>query len=114
MVFIGHDDKSKKPVEPDVGYYRFKGISQVDQQSGTHIQLDNSPAEYHRSDAIRVSVGQIADQNGAQGNTNKMRGGNFEVIQHFFDVVRNGHRTSRSTSFQKPSPSRQLAARQRR
>jgi len=76
-----HDDEGEQPVEPHVRQYVLAKSAQLHQRLGADVEPQYGAAEHHTLDPFRAELGQVANEDGAKGDADKMGAGNAQVIE---------------------------------
>ena len=81
MVLARHDDEGKQPVEPHVGQDVLADPAELHQRLGADVEAQYGAAEHHALDPLGAELGQVANEDGAKGDADKMGAGNAQVIE---------------------------------
>ncbi len=85
-----HDDEGEQPVEPHVRQYVLAKSAQLHQRLGADVEPQYGAAEHHTLDPFRAELGQVANEDGAKGDADKMGAGNAQVIEQAQNVLGHG------------------------
>ncbi len=81
MVLARHDDEGEQAVEPHVGQYVLADPAELHQHPGADVEAQYGAAEHHALDPLGAELGQVANEDGAKGDADKMGAGNAQVIE---------------------------------
>lgn len=90
MVLARHDDEGEQPVEPHVGQDVLADPAELHQRLGADVEPQYGAAEHHALDPFRAELRQMANENGAQGDADKVGTGNAQVIEQTQYVLGHG------------------------
>ncbi|MNE12348.1 hypothetical protein D3C80_1051430 [compost metagenome] len=93
MVLARHDDEGEQAVEPHVGQYVLADPAKLHQHPGADVEAQDGAAEHHALDPLGAELGQVADEDGAKGDADKMRAVDAQVIEQAQDVLGHGTKT---------------------
>ena len=90
MVLARHDDEGEQAVEPHVGQEVLAEAAKLHQHPGADVETQDGTAEHHALDPLGAKLRQVADEDGAKGDADKMGVGDTQVIQQAQDVLGHG------------------------